>query len=616
MAENFSDIMKNYKDMSVSEIGTSLLQQKETREKRAAKSSRKNQRVQQALGLLLAGQSIFKGAYKKREKELEDAYTFELANNKTQFQEINNASLLVQPLYEWSESAKANGVTFKTEKEKLENFYSSPEFERFTVAINPYSEPAIKRGLGTRFDTIKTKNSYAIIQRELAKSYAEEYLRNDKYKTFVGTLKNLFGDQDAIELFKKGINLDHNELNAIERKNYETLLSQYNDRAGLLNGIKDVFARMGDKNKKEGYPNIFKRVTSADLSGAEISQVLDTMDLKGFTNQVVNRQLVAMNNSSTLWRDKLDLPENQRLKEYLPQQLEILNQLVQSGDYPLYDERFWVTYGSRGSNKEKADFAKSQYISMEDLDDLLDDIMTDASRSFERQALEQDGGALSLALNPLNGDQTLIRAIYNSNHKGSDMTYDQYVDRLKDDTFRVQYGMVLAAKEGLSYVEGGLFGAFKPGGSLLERESYYRPKGDVSELVYNRYKGPVPGMVGELINSPTLKGGKYKVDDSWSQSSKEQQQMAFMGEYIKIRALPNVSESEKATQLNNFFKNIPMPFNYSRQEFEESQEILNFMRQASSGPDVHSSFSNRSDMTAQEFFTDFFKSFAGRNRNV
>ncbi len=320
MAENFSDIMKNYKDMSVAEIGSSLLQQKETRDKRAAKASRKNQRVQQALGLLLAGQSIFKGAYKKRAKELEDAYTFELANNKTQFQEINNASLLVQPLYEWSEAAKVNGVTFKTEKEKLENFYSSPEFERFTVAINPYSEPAIKRGLGTKYDTLKNKNSYAIIQRELAKSYAEEYLRNDKYKTFVGTLKNLFGDQDAIELFKKGINLDHNELNAIERKNYETFLSQYNDRAGLLNGVKDVVARMGDKNKKEGYPNIFKRVTSADLTGAEISQVLDTMDLKGFTNQVVNRQLVAMNNSSTLWRDKLDLPENQRLKEYLHQQ--------------------------------------------------------------------------------------------------------------------------------------------------------------------------------------------------------------------------------------------------------------------------------------------------------
>lgn len=614
MAETFSDIMKNYKDMSVAEIGTSLLQQKETRDKRAAKASRKNQRVQQALGLLLAGQSIFKGAYKKRAKELEDAYTFELANNKSQFQEINNASLLVQPLYEWSESAKANGITFKTEKEKLENFYSSPEFERFTVAINPYSEPAIKRGLGTKYDTLKSKNSYAIIQRELAKSYAEEYLRNDKYKTFVGTLKNLFGDQDGIELFKKGINLDHNELNAIERKNYETLLSQYNDRAGLLNGVKDVFARMGDKNKKEGYPNIFKRVTSADLAGAEISQVLDTMDLKGFTNQVVNRQLVAMNNSSTLWRDKLDLPENQRLKEYLPRQLEILNELVQSGDYPLYDERFWVTYGTRGSDKEKSDFAKTQYISMEDLDDLLDDIMTDASRSFERQALEEDGGALSLALNPLNGDQKLIRSIYESNHKGGDMTYDQYVNRLKDDSFRVQYGMVLAAKEGLSYVKAGRF--LKPGGSLFERQSYYRPKGDVTELVYNRYKGPVPGMLGELINSPTVENRKYKVDDSWSQSSKEQQQIAFMGEYVKIRALPNVSETEKAAQLNNFFKNVPMPFDYSRQEFEESEEIKNFTQQAMGSPKVHSSFTNRSDMTAQEFFTDFFKGFAGRNRNA
>ena len=48
MAENFSDIMKNYKDMSVSEIGTSLLQQKETRDRQAAKASKKNQRVQQA----------------------------------------------------------------------------------------------------------------------------------------------------------------------------------------------------------------------------------------------------------------------------------------------------------------------------------------------------------------------------------------------------------------------------------------------------------------------------------------------------------------------------------------------------------------------------------------
>ena len=118
MADNFSDIMKNYKDMSVSEIGTSLLQQKETRDRQAAKASKKNQRVQQALGLLLAGQSIFKGAYKKREKELEDAYTFELANNKTQAQEINNVAALTQPIYEWSQSEGVKDKTFLSQKEK------------------------------------------------------------------------------------------------------------------------------------------------------------------------------------------------------------------------------------------------------------------------------------------------------------------------------------------------------------------------------------------------------------------------------------------------------------------------------------------------------------------
>ena len=72
MVQKFSEIMDNYNDMSVTELGTSLLTRKEEQVRRQEKKDKKSERVQQALGLLLAGQGIFKSAYKRRVKELDD----------------------------------------------------------------------------------------------------------------------------------------------------------------------------------------------------------------------------------------------------------------------------------------------------------------------------------------------------------------------------------------------------------------------------------------------------------------------------------------------------------------------------------------------------------------
>ena len=110
MADTFSDIMKNYKDMSVTELGTSLLQQKEKREKQDRRSAKKDRQFQQALGLLLAGQSIFKGAYKKRADELEKAHTFELANIAEQFQDIRNLSAITSPIYQWKQAFQDGNI--------------------------------------------------------------------------------------------------------------------------------------------------------------------------------------------------------------------------------------------------------------------------------------------------------------------------------------------------------------------------------------------------------------------------------------------------------------------------------------------------------------------------
>lgn len=80
MAQKFSDIMSNYQNMSVEELGTSLLGRQEQQRAAAAKSAKKSQKVQQALGVLLAGQAVFKNAFKRRQEELKELKTLDLLN--------------------------------------------------------------------------------------------------------------------------------------------------------------------------------------------------------------------------------------------------------------------------------------------------------------------------------------------------------------------------------------------------------------------------------------------------------------------------------------------------------------------------------------------------------
>ena len=81
-------VIENYSDMSIDELGSSLLQKKEDDARRAAKKSKKNERIQQALGVLLMGQGLMKNQYTKRVKELEDMHKFEIMDNESQAKEI------------------------------------------------------------------------------------------------------------------------------------------------------------------------------------------------------------------------------------------------------------------------------------------------------------------------------------------------------------------------------------------------------------------------------------------------------------------------------------------------------------------------------------------------
>ena len=85
MADNdIGSLISNYGDMSIEELGGSLLQRQSDIAAEQAKEDKKNRKFQQAMGVLMAGQAIFKSAYNKREKELEARKIFQQSNNASQ----------------------------------------------------------------------------------------------------------------------------------------------------------------------------------------------------------------------------------------------------------------------------------------------------------------------------------------------------------------------------------------------------------------------------------------------------------------------------------------------------------------------------------------------------
>ena len=66
MADNLSDILGNYENQSIEELGNSLLQRQSDQREAQRKSDKKSAKIGQALAVLGVGQKIFKNAYGKR----------------------------------------------------------------------------------------------------------------------------------------------------------------------------------------------------------------------------------------------------------------------------------------------------------------------------------------------------------------------------------------------------------------------------------------------------------------------------------------------------------------------------------------------------------------------
>ena len=398
------DIYGNMSNMSVDELGSSLLQKKAESDRAAAKKAKKNERIQQGLALLLMGQGVMKTQLKKRMKEAENFYEFENLNAKDKAQKLNvNATILNTIGNKW------NG------QGGYEGFKNSEDYLGFSQSVRPFVDQKIKAMTADEYDTIYKTSTYENAINLATQGYAEKYLEIDpkskkaNYLAYEDGLRELLDDPeinlDRNELFQRAMGLDADTLTMYKRKNYQNILTQYKAQGNLIGGFKRVLGIFNDDFKNKNGFDIFKKFDESTLAGPTIRDLNQAMNLKGMTNNIVSKALADASKSPTRWKERAEGKRFENYRKnisdvYLPQ----MTNLIEEGRYP-------------------SELQTSTFIGKNNWEEFMDDISDE-----DRRNLVIDTTALSLRLKE---DRKFLTAVYNETEgkKEDGKSFNEFRDR-------------------------------------------------------------------------------------------------------------------------------------------------------------------------------------------
>ena len=524
---------------SLESFGASLLAKKEEKERAAAKASKKNDKTQKALAVLLAGQSIFKGAVNKRLKELETAQTFELSNNQYQAKEINDLSYIVDAI-------PANYMKDASNEERVKAFVSDEDnFNLFKQRLSPVIDNKIKsRSLdlgGLSFEEYKNTTTYDNQLQAMASDYAKEYLTDNKYQTFENSLRTLLDpkmggiEMDRVELFKRGIGLSSHDLSVAEKRNYNNIVNEYRKKGNIIGGLKEVFNRIGKKESSTGGFDPFKTIDENVLIGPEMSKVMGALNLNGITNTVVDRHMLTKNVSDTIYTDLIRSPSQKvYLNNIMDRYVKPMANNIKTGNYP-------------------TEQMPTDMISPKVLKDFLNDVKDDS-------LLVSDIGAVALKLK---NDKGFARNVYLGleGAKTGELTYAEFKSLSNEEGFRTQLAASIVITEGAVVKKEGFFGSIIPG-----KTRGYNVTGNLTR-VYDRYNGNVPLAVGEGIQQPTVSNKGYTVSKEYKEFPKKLKIENYDNMIEHIMKENISSETAREIELNKLFTQIPNPLGLTQEEY-------------------------------------------------
>tara|TARA_B110000211_G_C14087743_1_gene557454 strand:- start:2696 stop:4423 length:1728 start_codon:yes stop_codon:yes gene_type:complete len=553
MADSFSDIMGDYENKSLEELGSSLLSRQAQINEDNAKEAKKSQRVGQALALIGVGQKVFKNAYNKRADELDKQELFLLSNNDSEAKEIAQLGRIMQymPEKEWADKNKNLDIDSKV-KLYLEEY----DGDGLSVKFKPVIDGLIKQEIGEEnFNAFKgNTDTYDTAYDTALSNVLKEYLKNDvdgnaNYLSFEDELRNtlqLDKDMDRLDVFKRARGLKAYDLTQAEKRLIAERKSLYRNR-GAMNVIKDGFAQVGSRNEKNGGINVFKNIESTNLAGGNLSDILNNLDLGGIVIGSVDESMTAYRNTFDSLTDLAKADTN--LYDRASKNLAQFDSLIRKQKIYDNDNKYKMTIGRRSWGR------------------YVDDILTDEA---QKDAWITDIAGMSLAFKK---DTDFAERVYRGGlaNKGMEVSEEEiqeFRNKIKrSDKFRLDIATAITAQQG--FKKGG--GSANPIKGFNAAE-YYDVNTDekiYETYQYDRYKGQVPAVLGEGIKFDTNKE-KYVTDESWETMSKKAKQSSFDLKFKEIATSKNISIQQKNQMFELLYNQIPNPYDLNYEEYLET----------------------------------------------
>ena len=539
-------VLDDYSKMSIDDLGSSLLQRKADADKKAAKRSRKNERIQQALGVLMMGQGIMKNQYTKRVKELEDTHKFQIMDNESQAKEIAMHSAMTGKIgINWED--KGGSLD-----ERLNSFESSSDYDAFAQEAKNYVDQKVKALDPVEYERLYGKSTYENIMRLGTREFAKTYLKSGEdnipyYKKQEQLLRDILDssegkDMDRLELFNLGAGLKTSTLTQYDRKNYQRVLSEYRSQNNLVGGFKRVLNLFNDKQIKKGGPDLFSAMTDADLAGPLATDLSQALNLKGMTN-ALGVAIAEAKKSPTAWRDRAESKSNaslfKKIGNFEQGPLSQVAAMIEEGTYPS-ELQGTVT------NIQKAN-----------IDEVFEHLSLPVNLG-QKEDFVYDTTALSLRLQK---DREFLKAVYlnTEGKKGKGRkSFGEFKDILSNENSRIQFAAMIAIDYGYKEAKG----------------QWNFLKSDKAER-YDSY-GTLMGVYDSMALEPAV-GTGIKVTDkgtvqygnNYKKMTGAQKQEALEQEVMRIAESP-FSPQKKRVLINALEDDINVVFGQDLKDFEQS----------------------------------------------
>lgn len=557
MADNFSDIMSSYQDKSLEELGSSLLSRQESINREAAKEQKKAARIGRALAVIGVGQKIFKNAYNKRAKEIDDLRIFEYSNNEQQSKRVSGLANVMSAGFNDEDLKNLAGpdqewATMSLD-EKTEAYMNSSYADILQQKLKGSLDKVIEQV--NIFDNPQTfkddKTLYNGAKKVALKNIVSHYLEGNKYQKFNESIKALtrtpsgefLSQADALE---RAMQLTPHQLTRYEQSLFDREKENYRN-VGVFEGIKHAFRKVGKRQEEEGGINVFKEIKREDIYG-NLDDVIAELDMSANMTTSIEEYMKDIKGSE---RDVI----NQANEDQQGQ--ESLSTFITS---------FSANQNTRSVYKSKDNPQLAELLQMSGKKGRFEDFWEDVGTNpIEGPAFIRD----TLAFEKLIGEKPkLAEAIYESKfemlygNKATESDMQNFKNLISDDVYKRNFSIMVMGSEG-----------FKVEKAWYERgKERYDGTGIIGNIQkgysYDRFSGLIPSLFNDGIKTPSESDtGRFEQDKNWEKLDRKNKILIFDSHYENIDK-SKLSNAKKEILIEDLFSNISHPDNLNVEDYK------------------------------------------------